>query len=183
MPLSPTPEALRILNIQSTNPSQDFPSILTQLTQGICESTFDKGFLKSLNGVDGDVRQYWENGQLKFKATFIKGMPEGHFHAYYPNGADAFKGHIENGKKVGIHIAFFPGKPESTRSKKGRILSYNLKGQLNGSQMTSYSRGNLKAFAVYSDGVLDGQVQTLDPQGRYTEDLLFKKGNVLKKKP
>ena len=172
-------QAIQMLGVHEQN--QDFADILTELTDGVTQPTFDTAYFQSLKNAKGEYEDYWENGQLKFKATFQNSFPEGHFHGYYPNGKDAFKGYMENEKKLGVHIAFFPTEHPKAFPASGRILCYNAKGQLDDEQTVYWSRARLKALVTYKNGLIDGEVMAWDQDRQLIEDLKFQKGNLLKK--
>lgn len=177
--------------------SQNLALILQDLTQNLVEPYFDKAFFKRVDAFqqahpDGEYTEYWGNGQIKFRAQFKEGMADGHFHGWYSSGHDALKGFFKNGLPVGIHIGFFPFflregmqynpdrkiNPKTAQSHDGRILSYNQKGQLHGTQFLSHPNGYQLATMKYVNGVLEGEVKIW--KGQEVVSKTYKHGRLVK---
>ena len=59
----------------------------------------------SVAGVwDGPYESYYENGQLEFKATYVAGERDGPYEEYYENGQLEEKGTYNMGEKCGEWI-------------------------------------------------------------------------------
>jgi len=159
----PPEEELQMLLACGEKSVVSFSEALRELLPGITDTFFDEEFIDRIakieKDLDGEYSEHWDNGQLKLRVTFKKGVPDGHFHGWFPNGDDAFKGYLAAGTKQGVHMAFFP--IEDTHlvmSHSGRKLSYNRKGRLQGVQCSHHLRKNSKVLFSCCDGVMDGSL-------------------------
>ena len=48
--------------------------------------------------------EYYSNGNLEYKGSYINGKRHGFFEEYYPNGNPYYKGSYLNGKYIGLWI-------------------------------------------------------------------------------
>jgi len=182
----PICKAVEALGEKIQDSDLTFPEMIAILTEGISDPYFSNVFIEHLKTVikehpNGEYKEYWPNGQLKFKAFFKNGMPEGHFHAYYENRAEAFKGYIKNGKRIGVHISFFP-EEKSWRDFSCKILSFNEKGFLHGQQSVMWNLTQIKAILEYNNGLLNQNALFWNQKGTQIERLTFKNGNQIKTK-
>lgn len=145
------------------NSDQLLSSVIRQLVAGVADKDFDEALIqriakKEKESSEGEYIEYWENGQMKVRASWKNGRPEGHIHGWYSNGEHAFKGYFKEGKKLGIHIVFYSTEACRSNEPIARLYSYNEKGRLSGEQETDYpNTGNLKAELNFYDGRLHGE--------------------------
>jgi antitoxin component YwqK of YwqJK toxin-antitoxin module len=168
-----------------------FSQALRELIPGIADEYFDEEYLKKIETLEkkrysGEYTDYWDNGQLRTRLTFVKGVPDGHFHGWFPNGGEAFKGHLAMGQKKGIHIAFFYSeRVYKMHSPMGRIVYYDEAGNLHGSGEAKYRRSRtLKTLLEFKHGKKDGKflLYTIDGFGPYTSKF-FKEGKEVAAPP
>ncbi len=176
--------AIEWLNITTTANEDNFIKILKELNHDVNEKVFDQKFYdhiaKELKlNPNRRFKELWPNGNVKFKATFKNGLPEGHFHGYYDSGVDAFKGYMEDGKRLGIHISFFPG---YSRALSGRKLVYNQQRQLHGLQKMCwpYAENRELALVPYKNGLIDGTTEAAK-NSILIEKLYYKNGKLIDK--
>lgn len=154
---------------------------LLVLTDGLVSPDFGPSFFDKLRLLEekkytGELLETGENGEIRFTAHLLNGVPDGHVHGYYSDGTEAFKAYFEKGKKIGIHIAFHPKREGAQRSLEGmaRLLVYSREGELYGAQYGFDYRGDLIVKANYRKGVLHG-VKTLIAE-EYVREELYKNG-------
>ncbi len=159
-------EAIRyVMRIAENNHQDSLANAIQEITEGFTGSHFGADFLNNVREKEksqptGEYVEYWPNGQLKVKAAYKNGRPEGHIHGWYDDGTSAFKGFFKEGVKQGVHMAFFP--PEVTKTKRdGEVMAscfvYNEKGEADGEQQSDHPpHGRLHVLVEYRKGVLNG---------------------------
>jgi hypothetical protein len=165
--------------------TEDLAEDIGELIGGVCDESFDEAFLERLaqamsQNLEGEFLEYWDNGQTKAKIPYKNKHGEGHVHAWYSNGESAFKGYYKNGKRVGIQLAFYPGGIPNGTDRFGRILEYDMQGQLSGKQRTHTQK--ILAYVTFDHGILDGDVIFYNGKRNcvHLGEWRYKKGKVVK---
>jgi len=163
-----------------------FSQALRELLPGVADQYFDESYFQVIERLeaekfDGEYKDYWENGQLRTRVTFVKGVPDGHFHGWYPNSGEAYKGYLDMGQKKGIHMSFFYKDPVyKERSPNARMVYYDDEnGRLHGKQKATYAPGRLKALVEYYQGQKDGEFSLYMPEGGAYVMKRFKEGKEI----
>jgi antitoxin component YwqK of YwqJK toxin-antitoxin module len=89
----------------------------------------------------GTWKEFFENGELKLSATFVKGKMEGEYATYYLGKKVAKKGQYVNGKQDGVW------------------LTYNLKGLRTIYQ--KYNKGFLELERRFEEGKMVYEIDNL----------------------
>lgn len=137
--ITPTRKRLGTLEAPAINDEEKgLPEQIGQLIGGVCDEYFGEEFLEELalevqEACTQEYCDYWESGQMKARIPMRNGRVEGHMHGWYPDGTTAFKGYYVKGKRVGIQLACYP-KKEGMKQAVGRLLEYDKKGRLHGTQ-------------------------------------------------
>ena len=130
---------------------------------------------KIVNGA-GHVKEYHENGKLKFEGEYLKGLREGKAKEYFPNGKIFFEGNYKKGKKNGIGIIYdeyskkiFEGDfLDDKKNGKGKEFSTfeSFEGEYKNDKRhgkgKEYYCGKLKSEAEYSNGKKCGKIKEYD---------------------
>jgi len=162
---------IEMLEACGERPVVSFSQALRELLPGVADQYFDESYFQMVEKLeaekfDGEYKDYWENGQLRTRVTFVKGIPDGHFHGWYPNSGEAYKGYLDMGQKKGIHMSFFYKDPVyKERSPDARIVYYDESGRLHGKQEAAYAKGRLKALVEFYQGQRDGNFSLYKPEG------------------
>ena len=182
----PEAEILGVKNIDQTSLSD----VIEELIAGLYTPGFDQAFLEHVTQMQKEhpnerYVEYWDNGQMKFDATFKNGIPDGHFHGWYYHGQDAFKGFHRAGVRVGVHMGFFWTKSYTNRSTNpgiGRLFNYNEMGILDGEQKTKYEdHGRLESSIYYRNGVLHGTAVCYHGPREEVVNRLYRNGELVQK--
>ena len=98
------------------------------------------------NKYDGDLFDYYDNGQVKMKARFVNGMVEGEAKSWYLSGKIKVIAYFILGAKTGKQIEYFEN---------GQIKAdFNMiDGKLDGEQKEYDETGKLIEDIFYKDGV------------------------------
>ncbi len=132
-------------------------SILTDINSSsnshkIVTDEFPNGLLKQYftfnkDGLlDGESRQYYEEGEIKSVSSFKNNIANGTFISYYQNGNIKEKHTYKNGNEEGEGIFYYEnGKIEE---------KYFMKnGKLDGEAINYFEDGKIKNKAIFKDGV------------------------------
>lgn len=105
-------------------------------------------FIFNKNGLlDGESRQYYEEGDIKSISPFKNNVADGVFISYYQNGNIKEKHIYKNGNKEGEGIFYYEnGKLEE---------KYFMKnGKLDGEAINYFEDGKIRNKSIFKDGVL-----------------------------
>ena len=141
-------------------------------------------FIFNKNGLlDGESRQYYEEGDIKSISPFKNNVADGVFISYYQNGNIKEKHIYKNGNKEGEGIFYYEnGKLEE---------KYFMKnGKLDGEAINYFEDGKIRNKSIFKDGVLleeevyqDNEIikNTLKNEEIVQQDI-YSKNKVLKAK-
>ncbi|MCX7606173.1 MAG: hypothetical protein N2170_02750 [Bacteroidia bacterium] len=87
-------------------------------------------FSASDTTLEGTQEEYYPNGVVKRRITYVEGQPEGEYWEYHPNGVIKVQGYYEQGQKVGRWRYFSP---------KGELLREESWGQEEENPMSNES--------------------------------------------
>jgi len=145
---------------------------ITNAQNGEVKEYYDNGQLKSslnyLNGeLDGLCKFYYENGQLQAITTAVNGSPIGMVKTYFENGQLKTVGEYGDGEnQEGIHKEYY----ENGNLKKTGAY---IQGEEEGIHKDYYENGNLENSTTYKDGTKNGWAETYNEDGAP-----LKKGNI-----
>ena len=156
-------------------------SILTDINSSsnshkIVTDEFPNGLLKQYftfnkDGLlDGESRQYYEEGEIKSVSSFKNNIANGTFISYYQNGNIKEKHTYKNGNEEGEGIFYYEnGKIEE---------KYFMKnGKLDGEAINYFEDGKIKNKAIFKDGVTLEEEVYKDNEVRKNT---FKNGEIVK---
>ncbi len=173
-----------IVNACAQRRASPLSEALPELIQGISDQTFGNEFIDKIAQLEakkftGEFVDYWENGQLKIRASFKDGKVDGHVHGWFSDGVEAFKAFYYENIKAGKHLAFYPKGPRRGVMGIARILSYNFDGQLDGEQISKEYSGRLKSSFDYKHGSLDGGKCMYNLDRICIKDEYYKNGKLI----
>ena len=155
-------------------------SILTDINSSsnshkIVTDEFPNGLLKQYftfnkDGLlDGESRQYYEEGEIKSISSFKNNIANGTFISYYQNGNMKEKHTYKNGDKEGEGIFYYEnGKLEE---------KYFMKnGKLNGEATVYFEDGKIRNKSIFKDGVKLEEETYKDDEMRKN---IFKNGEII----
>lgn len=121
--------------------------------------------------IEGVVKEYYENGQLKFTAPYQKGYKNGLEQNFYPNGKLQSDYTYVQGVLTGPYHSYFAN---GQLYEKGTYQD----DELNGTYEQFYANGILSFQYTYKASQLDGPYKEFDSQGRIYTDMMYKDGKV-----
>ena len=155
-------------------------SILTDINSSsnshkIVTDEFPNGLLKQYftfnkDGLlDGESRQYYEEGEIKSVSSFKNNIANGTFISYYQNGNIKEKHTYKNGNEEGEGIFYYEnGKIEE---------KYFMKnGKLNGEATVYFEDGKIRNKSIFKDGVKSEEETYKDDEMRKN---IFKNGEII----
>ena len=141
-------------------------------------------FIFNKNGLlDGESRQYYEEGDIKSISPFKNNVADGVFISYYQNGNIKEKHIYKNGNKEGEGIFYYEnGKLEE---------KYFMKnGKLDGEAINYFEDGKIRNKSIFKDGVLleeeiykDNEIRkNTFKNGEVIQQDIYSKNKILKAK-
>ena len=141
-------------------------------------------FIFNKNGLlDGESRQYYEEGDIKSISPFKNNVADGVFISYYQNGNMKEKHAYKNGNEEGEGIFYYEnGKLEE---------KYFMKnGKLDGEAINYFEDGKIKNKAIFKDGVTleeeiykDNEIRkNTFKNGEIVQQDIYSKNKILKAK-
>ena len=119
--------------------------------------------------LDGESREYYEEGDIKSISHFKNHIPDGVFISYYPNGNMEEKYAYVNGQANGECFSYYEnGKLEER---------YFLKnGEIDGEAFAYYPSGKLEVKDFFQDGKKEGESIFYHENGNIKQKSTFKNG-------
>ena len=169
-------------------------SILTDINSSsnsheVVTDEFSNGLLKQYftfnkdELLDGESRQYYEEGDIKSISPFKNNVADGVFISYYQNGNIKEKHIYKNGNKEGEGIFYYEnGKLEE---------KYFMKnGKLDGEAINYFEDGKIRNKSIFKDGVLleeeiykDNEIRkNTFKNGEIVQQDIYSKNKILKAK-
>ena len=141
-------------------------------------------FIFNKNGLlDGESREYYEEGDIKSISPFKNNIPDGVFISYYQNGNIQEKHTYKNGNEEGEGLFYYEnGKLEE---------KYFMKnGKLDGEAINYFEDGKIKNKAIFKDGVTleeevykDNEIRkNTFKNGEIVQQDIYSKNKILKAK-
>ena len=127
-------------------------------------------FIYNKNGLlNGESREYYEEGDIKSISHFKNDIPDGVFISYYPNGNMEEKYAYVNGQANGECFSYYEnGKLEER---------YFLKnGEIDGEAFAYYPSGKLEVKDFFKDGKKEGESIFYHENGNIKQKSTFKNG-------
>ena len=104
-------------------------------------------FIFNKNGLlDGESREYYEEGDIKSISPFKNNIPDGVFISYYQNGNIKEKHTYKNGNEEGESLFYY----ESTKLEEKYFMK---NGKLDGEATVYFEDGKIRNKSIFKDGV------------------------------
>ena len=144
------------------------------LLDGESREYYEEGDIKSIfpfknNIPDGVFISYYQNGNIKEKHTYKNGNEEGEGLFYYQNGNIGQNSFLLNGKLVTEVFEYYPNGNMKTKA-------HYIDGKLNGELIIYYENGNIKEKTFTIDEKLSGDAFEYYPSGKLRNKSFFKNG-------
>ena len=136
----------------------------------------------------GLIKEYYDNGKLKFEGEYLNGEKNGKGKKYYENGKLKFKGEYLNNKKW--NVKFYHNKVKKIfelKDGKGKIKKFYeggkrkfegeyLNGLKNGKGKEYYTNGKLKFDGIYLNGLKNGEGKEYNNNEKLIFEGVYKDG-------
>ena len=144
------------------------------LLDGESREYYEEGDIKSIspfknNIPNGVFISYYQNGNIKEKHTYKNGNEEGEGLFYYQNGNIGQNSFLLNGKLVTEVFEYYPNGNMKTKA-------HYIDGKLNGELIIYYENGNIKEKTFTIDEKLSGDAFEYYPSGKLRNKSFFKNG-------
>jgi len=122
--------------------------------------------------IDGEVLEYYANGDLYAKSYYVAGKKDGLETVYHSNKNISSEINYLNGEVNGSYKTFhFNGRPNE--------IGQSLEGNYIGAWKTYYSDGTLESESVYKNGYLSDLYKYYDTDGKLYYDYIYRKGKII----
>ena len=128
-----------------------------------------QGHLNSNGKIEGNCKEYFENGNLYKDSNMKDGLPHGNFKEYFENGKLKMDYNFENGVQHGSQNEFYDN------GNKNIFGNYD-KGILHGTYTQYYSTGKLEVSSLYKKGLNEGLHLYLKENGEVIEEKIMQNG-------
>ena len=122
--------------------------------------------------VEGEVLEYYTNGDLYEKSFYVNGKINGLKTTYHYNKKISSEINYINGKLNGSYKSYHSN---------GKIheVGQSVEGYYNGAWKNYYSNGSLESEFTYKKGILDGLCKYYDRDGKLFYEYVYKKGEII----
>ncbi|KGL62697.1 tetratricopeptide repeat protein [Polaribacter sp. Hel1_85] len=146
---------------------------------GMYKSYFDVGEkilefkIPYKNGeIDGEVLEYYANGDVYAKSYYVAGKKNGLETVYHYNKKVSSEINYVNGELSGSYKSFHSnGKPNE--------VGQSFEGFYNGAWKTFYSDGTLESESTYKNGSLHDLYKYYDTDGKLFYEYIYRKGEII----
>jgi antitoxin component YwqK of YwqJK toxin-antitoxin module len=154
------------------------------------EFTYDNGIL------NGQNKEYYEDGSVKVSRNFVKGKPDGKFLRYSSNGKIESEINYKNGLQDGPEIRYdsesnirsqsnyaagkTTGKEIKNYEDYVQTANYNKEGKYDGEYSEIYTNGNIKQKGKYINGKKDGTWEYGKKNGQKTRTDVYANDEKIK---
>ena len=141
-------------------------------------------FIFNKNGLlDGESREYYEEGDIKSISPFKNNIPDGVFISYYQNGNIKEKHTYKNGNEEGEGLFYY----ENAKLEEKYFMK---NGKLDGEAINYFEDGKIRNKSIFKDGVLleeeiykDNEIRkNTFKNGEIVQQDIYSKNKILKAK-
>ena len=149
---------------------------------GRCTEYYEDGNLKGkasmIKGkLDGEFITYYGTGKMEMKGMYVKGKREGEWTSFYENGEVKEKGFFKNDEAVRKNSVEKNGGTEgSNKFLNGQVKTAGNK--VNGEFIEYYPKGQVESKKHYKKGVLDGPILKYYLHGALQEKAAYLNGEL-----
>ena len=142
------------------------PNTCYTVTQKVEEGDYKE------NRKAGLWQEYYCNGQLKSKVTFVNGRADGYAVLYYDNGKVQEEGQWKNNRWVGNLKQYY------ANGEVQHDFKYNEAGKREGEQVYKYENGQVAITGNFQNGKETGVIKEYAENGQLKAEKTFNDGNV-----
>ena len=146
------------------------------LLDGESREYYEEGDIKSISHFknhipDGVFISYYQNGNMEEKYTYVNGQANGECFSYYENGKLEERYFLKNGEIDGEAFAYYP-------SGKLEVKDFFKDGKKEGESIFYHENGNIKQKSTFKNGKREGDLFIYFPSGKLRQTEKYINGKI-----
>ena len=146
------------------------------LLDGESREYYEEGDIKSISHFKNDIPDgvfisYYQNGNIENKYAYVNGQANGECFSYYENGKLEEKYFMKNGKLDGEAFAYYP-------SGKLEVKDFFKDGKKEGESIFYHENGNIKQKSTFKNGKREGDLFIYFPSGKLRQTEKYINGKI-----
>ena len=147
-----------------------------RLLDGESREYYEEGDIKSISHFknhipDGVFISYYQNGNMEEKYTYVNGQANGECFSYYENGKLEERYFLKNGEIDGEAFAYYP-------SGKLEVKDFFKDGKKEGESIFYHENGNIKQKSTFKNGKREGDLFIYFPSGKLRQTEKYINGKI-----
>ena len=146
------------------------------LLDGESREYYEEGDIKSISHFKNDIPDgvfisYYQNGNMEEKYTYVNGQANGECFSYYENGKLEERYFLKNGEIDGEAFAYYP-------SGKLEVKDFFKDGKKEGESIFYHENGNIKQKSTFKNGKREGDLFIYFPSGKLRQTEKYINGKI-----
>ena len=147
-----------------------------RLLDGESREYYEEGDIKSISHFknhipDGVFISYYQNGNMEEKYAYVNGQANGEYLSYYENGKLEERYFLKNGEIDGEAFAYYP-------SGKLEVKDFFKDGKKEGESIFYHENGNIKQKSTFKNGKREGDLFIYFPSGKLRQTEKYINGKI-----
>ena len=147
-----------------------------RLLDGESREYYEEGDIKSISHFknhipDGVFISYYQNGNMEEKYAYVNGQANGECLSYYENGKLEERYFLKNGEIDGEAFAYYP-------SGKLEVKDFFKDGKKEGESIFYHENGNIKQKSTFKNGKREGDLFIYFPSGKLRQTEKYINGKI-----
>ena len=147
-----------------------------RLLDGESREYYEEGDIKSISHFknhipDGVFISYYQNGNIENKYAYVNGQANGECLSYYENGKLEERYFLKNGEIDGEAFAYYP-------SGKLEVKDFFKDGKKEGESIFYHENGNIKQKSTFKNGKREGDLFIYFPSGKLRQTEKYINGKI-----
>ena len=146
------------------------------LLDGESREYYEEGDIKSISHFKNDIPDgvfisYYQNGNIENKYAYVNGQANGECFSYYENGKLEERYFLKNGEIDGEAFAYYP-------SGKLEVKDFFKDGKKEGESIFYHENGNIKQKSTFKNGKREGDLFIYFPSGKIRQTEKYINGKI-----
>ena len=146
------------------------------LLDGESREYYEEGDIKSISHFKNDIPDgvfisYYQNGNIENKYAYVNGQANGECFSYYENGKLEERYFLKNGEIDGEAFAYYP-------SGKLEVKDFFKDGKKEGESIFYHENGNIKQKSTFKNGKREGDLFIYFPSGKLRQTEKYINGKI-----
>ena len=147
-----------------------------RLLDGESREYYEEGDIKSISHFKNDIPDgvfisYYQNGNIENKYAYVNGQANGECFSYYENGKLEERYFLKNGEIDGEAFAYYP-------SGKLEVKDFFKDGKKEGESIFYHENGNIKQKSTFKNGKREGDLFIYFPSGKLRQTEKYINGKI-----